>query len=95
MADVSQANAGDSRSVLGVKGRAKPLSFDHKPQNEGEFSESTCQCSVDLLQAKKLALVPRAVSSTLAVSTATSLCPVLLVTLNSRRAPSSLPSNRS
>ncbi|KAL9621619.1 MAG: hypothetical protein Q9160_004011 [Pyrenula sp. 1 TL-2023] len=31
-----QANAGDSRSVLGVKGRAKPLSFDHKPQNEGE-----------------------------------------------------------
>jgi hypothetical protein len=30
-----QANAGDSRSVLGVKGRAKPLSFDHKPQNEG------------------------------------------------------------
>ncbi|KAL8645010.1 MAG: hypothetical protein Q9210_006953 [Variospora velana] len=30
------ANAGDSRSVLGVKGRAKPLSFDHKPQNEVE-----------------------------------------------------------
>ncbi|RPA95594.1 PP2C-domain-containing protein [Choiromyces venosus 120613-1] len=30
------ANAGDSRTVLGVKGRAKPLSFDHKPQNEGE-----------------------------------------------------------
>ncbi|KAJ9661872.1 Protein phosphatase 2C 2 [Coniosporium apollinis] len=30
------ANAGDSRSVLGIKGRAKPLSFDHKPQNEGE-----------------------------------------------------------
>ncbi|KAM0797445.1 protein phosphatase 2C [Usnea florida] len=29
-------NAGDSRSVLGVKGRAKPLSYDHKPQNEGE-----------------------------------------------------------
>ncbi|KAI9739432.1 MAG: Protein phosphatase 2C 2 [Claussenomyces sp. TS43310] len=29
-------NAGDSRSVLGVKGRAKPLSFDHKPTNEGE-----------------------------------------------------------
>ena len=21
---------------LGIKGRAKPLSFDHKPQNEGE-----------------------------------------------------------
>lgn len=31
----SQGNAGDSRSVLGVKGRAKPLSYDHKPQNEG------------------------------------------------------------
>ena len=30
-----QGNAGDSRSVLGVRGRAKPLSFDHKPQNEG------------------------------------------------------------
>ena len=34
--DHSKANAGDSRSVLGVKGRAKPLSFDHKPQNEGQ-----------------------------------------------------------
>ncbi|KAH0533977.1 hypothetical protein FGG08_007414 [Glutinoglossum americanum] len=31
-------NAGDSRAVLGVKGRAKPLSFDHKPQNEGCFN---------------------------------------------------------
>lgn len=30
------ANAGDSRTVLGVKGIAKPMSFDHKPQNEGE-----------------------------------------------------------
>ncbi|OQN96888.1 hypothetical protein B0A48_17442 [Cryoendolithus antarcticus] len=29
-------NSGDSRTVLGIKGRAKPLSFDHKPQNEGE-----------------------------------------------------------
>ena len=33
----SQGNAGDSRSVLGVKGRAKPLSYDHKPQNEGRL----------------------------------------------------------
>ncbi|KAK2736007.1 Protein phosphatase 2C 2 [Myotisia sp. PD_48] len=33
---ITVANAGDSRSVLGIKGRAKPLSFDHKPQNEGE-----------------------------------------------------------
>ncbi|KAG8936301.1 Protein phosphatase 2C 2 [Tulasnella sp. 419] len=32
------ANAGDSRSVLSVKGEAKPLSFDHKPQNESESS---------------------------------------------------------
>lgn len=37
----AQANAGDSRSVLGVKGRAKPLSFDHKPQNEGGPQSST------------------------------------------------------
>ncbi|KAI9678132.1 MAG: Protein phosphatase 2C 2 [Caeruleum heppii] len=35
------ANAGDSRSVLGVRGRAKPLSFDHKPQNEGEKARIT------------------------------------------------------
>ncbi|KAJ6036086.1 Protein phosphatase 2C [Penicillium herquei] len=35
------ANAGDSRSVLGVKGRAKPLSYDHKPQNEGEKARIT------------------------------------------------------
>ncbi|OBT63965.1 hypothetical protein VE03_05987 [Pseudogymnoascus sp. 23342-1-I1] len=34
-------NAGDSRTVLGVKGRAKPLSFDHKPQNEGEKARIT------------------------------------------------------
>ena len=46
-----KANAGDSRSVLGVKGRAKPLSYDHKPQNEGEqfsrlgryFGLTTCK----------------------------------------------------
>jgi len=30
------ANAGDSRSVLGVKGEVKPLSIDHKPTNIGE-----------------------------------------------------------
>ncbi|KAJ5893831.1 hypothetical protein N7495_005522 [Penicillium taxi] len=35
------ANAGDSRSVLGVKGHAKPLSFDHKPQNDGEKARIT------------------------------------------------------
>jgi len=32
------ANAGDSRTVLGRRGVAKPLSFDHKPENEGERS---------------------------------------------------------
>lgn len=32
-----QANAGDSRGVLGIKGRAKPLSQDHKPQLESMF----------------------------------------------------------
>jgi protein phosphatase 2C family protein 2/3 len=31
------ANAGDSRSVLAVKGEAKPLSFDHKPSNDSEI----------------------------------------------------------
>lgn len=31
------ANAGDSRSVLSLQGTAKPLSFDHKPQNETEM----------------------------------------------------------
>ncbi|KAL0942548.1 protein phosphatase [Colletotrichum truncatum] len=35
------ANAGDSRSVLGIKGRAKPLSQDHKPQLEAEKSRIT------------------------------------------------------
>ncbi|KAM0333164.1 hypothetical protein ACHAQA_001824 [Verticillium albo-atrum] len=35
------ANAGDSRSVLGIKGRAKPLSQDHKPQLETEKSRIT------------------------------------------------------
>jgi len=30
------ANAGDSRSVLGVKGQVESLSFDHKPTNNGE-----------------------------------------------------------
>ena len=39
---ISKANAGDSRAVLGVKGRAKPLSFDHKPQNEGELVHLSC-----------------------------------------------------
>ncbi|KIK96471.1 hypothetical protein PAXRUDRAFT_305841 [Paxillus rubicundulus Ve08.2h10] len=28
------ANAGDSRSVISVKGEVKPLSFDHKPSND-------------------------------------------------------------
>ncbi|KAK5992353.1 Protein phosphatase 2C-like protein [Cladobotryum mycophilum] len=35
------ANAGDSRGVLGIKGRAKPLSQDHKPQLETEKNRIT------------------------------------------------------
>ncbi|PNY26193.1 Protein phosphatase 2C [Tolypocladium capitatum] len=35
------ANAGDSRGVLGIKGRAKPLSQDHKPQLEIEKNRIT------------------------------------------------------
>jgi protein phosphatase 2C family protein 2/3 len=34
-------NAGDSRGVLGIKGRAKPLSQDHKPQLEQEKNRIT------------------------------------------------------
>ncbi|KAG6878909.1 hypothetical protein C0992_006731 [Termitomyces sp. T32_za158] len=30
------ANAGDSRSIISVKGEVKPLSFDHKPTSETE-----------------------------------------------------------
>jgi len=30
------ANAGDSRSVIGIKGEVKPLSFDHKPTSQTE-----------------------------------------------------------
>lgn len=30
------ANAGDSRSILGIKGEAKAMSFDHKPGNKDE-----------------------------------------------------------
>ncbi|KZT12047.1 PP2C-domain-containing protein [Laetiporus sulphureus 93-53] len=35
------ANAGDSRSVLSVKGGAEQLSFDHKPTNEPEKNRIT------------------------------------------------------
>ncbi|KAG1547911.1 hypothetical protein G6F49_010060 [Rhizopus delemar] len=31
------ANAGDSRAIISIAGRAKPLSFDHKPTNETEM----------------------------------------------------------
>lgn len=40
-----QANAGDSRSVISVKGEVKPLSFDHKPSNDGMFYSLTLSSS--------------------------------------------------
>jgi len=35
------ANAGDSRAVMGAGGKAVPLSFDHKPENEVEIQRIT------------------------------------------------------
>jgi serine/threonine protein phosphatase PrpC len=37
MKKVYAANAGDSRCVLARGGKAVPLSFDHKPDDEGEL----------------------------------------------------------
>lgn len=37
MKKIYAANAGDSRCVLARKGKAVPLSFDHKPDDEGEL----------------------------------------------------------
>lgn len=36
--DIIVANAGDSRIVLSTAGKAKPMSYDHKPGNKGENS---------------------------------------------------------
>lgn len=41
IADDDQANAGDSRAVLGYKGEAKALSNDHKPTNKEETARIT------------------------------------------------------
>ena len=40
------ANAGDSRAVMGVGGKAVPLSFDHKPECEVEIDRITKAGSV-------------------------------------------------
>lgn len=37
MQKIYAANAGDSRCVLGRAGKAVPLSFDHKPEDETEL----------------------------------------------------------
>ena len=97
LTDSVQGNAGDSRSVLGVKGRAKPLSFDHKPQNEGEKTsfDKLEATSKHLVQGRKRESVQQAVSSISIESMA--ILPSLgrSETLNSKRAPNFRPSNRS
>ena len=35
------ANAGDSRAVAAVSGKASPLSFDHKPEDKNELARIT------------------------------------------------------
>jgi serine/threonine protein phosphatase PrpC len=50
-----QANAGDSRTVLGRKGHAIPLSKDHKPYEESTFSSLF---KVLTVQTKKQGLPP-------------------------------------
>ena len=40
------ANAGDSRAVMGAGGKAVPLSFDHKPENEEEIKRIEAAGSV-------------------------------------------------
>jgi hypothetical protein len=51
----TQANAGDSRSVISVMGQVKSLSFDHKPSNPSALEvpyrvtpiSHTCQFTVE------------------------------------------------
>jgi len=39
--EIYVANAGDARTILSVKGEVKPLSFDHKPDDEVEKTRIT------------------------------------------------------
>ena len=93
------ANAGDSRSVLSVRGEAKPMSYDHKPGNKGESGVPVCARSCahhpDAAQARTRALSPLAASSSLAVSTATWRSRAPLATLSSSRTTASRPRHRS
>jgi hypothetical protein len=45
---IGQANAGDSRVVMSVKGEAKPLSDDHKPTSWGKVICSSDPCVLNV-----------------------------------------------
>jgi serine/threonine protein phosphatase PrpC len=92
-----QGNAGDSRSVLGIKGRAKPMSFDHKPQNDSKDSH-LIPFGRAYLTHKKAKRQEFVLLEALSISEEwmeTLLSPEQSVTLNSRKARIYHPNHRS